>query len=86
MALVSCPECQRQVSNMAPACPQCGYPIAGQRTAASVNRHEMHVVKQEHGTFQKEFGTQMGKFAVQAIGWTITLIVCLFLIFLASMK
>lgn len=28
MALIHCPECQAQVSNQAPACPQCGYPIA----------------------------------------------------------
>lgn len=27
MALISCPECGRQVSSMAPACPECGYPI-----------------------------------------------------------
>jgi hypothetical protein len=28
MALMKCPECQREVSSLAPACPQCGYPIA----------------------------------------------------------
>lgn len=28
MALFNCPECQKQVSDQAPACPQCGYPIA----------------------------------------------------------
>lgn len=28
MALISCPECQHQVSTKAAACPQCGYPIA----------------------------------------------------------
>ncbi|NUN94545.1 MAG: zinc-ribbon domain-containing protein [Candidatus Omnitrophica bacterium] len=27
MALVSCPECQREVSNVATACPHCGYPL-----------------------------------------------------------
>ena len=28
MALISCPECSSQVSDKAPACPQCGVPIA----------------------------------------------------------
>ncbi|NNF87976.1 MAG: DUF4190 domain-containing protein [Acidimicrobiia bacterium] len=27
MALISCPECSREVSDRAPACPNCGYPI-----------------------------------------------------------
>lgn len=27
MALILCPECQRQVSNLALICPGCGYPI-----------------------------------------------------------
>ena len=29
MALITCPDCQRQVSDLAVACPQCGRPIAG---------------------------------------------------------
>jgi hypothetical protein len=29
MALVACPECGREVSDQAPACPHCGYPIRG---------------------------------------------------------
>lgn len=29
MALIKCPECGRQVSNQASACPNCGYPIKG---------------------------------------------------------
>lgn len=27
MSLISCPECQQQVSDQAPACQQCGYPL-----------------------------------------------------------
>jgi ribosomal protein L37E len=27
MALIVCPECKRQVSDKAKACPNCGYPI-----------------------------------------------------------
>ena len=29
MALIRCPECQREVSDKAPACPGCGYPLYG---------------------------------------------------------
>jgi len=29
MALIKCPECGKQVSNQARACPNCGYPISG---------------------------------------------------------
>jgi len=28
MALITCPECGAQVSDAAPACPKCGYPMA----------------------------------------------------------
>lgn len=28
MALIACPECTRQISEKAIACPSCGYPIA----------------------------------------------------------
>lgn len=29
MALIRCPECGKEISNKAEACPNCGYPIAG---------------------------------------------------------
>lgn len=28
MALISCPECRAEVSEFAPACPRCGFPIS----------------------------------------------------------
>lgn len=28
MALIKCPECEREISSMATSCPQCGYPIS----------------------------------------------------------
>jgi uncharacterized membrane protein YdbT with pleckstrin-like domain len=34
MALINCPECGKQVSSEAPACPGCGYPIAEKRPQA----------------------------------------------------
>ena len=27
MALISCPECYHEVSDLAPMCPHCGYPV-----------------------------------------------------------
>ena len=35
MALIRCPECQREVSVKAPACPGCGYPMPGMGTPIS---------------------------------------------------
>lgn len=33
MALISCPECRREVSSAAPTCPACGYPVAAEQKA-----------------------------------------------------
>ena len=33
MALISCPECGKQISDQAPACIHCGYPLPKQPTA-----------------------------------------------------
>lgn len=35
MALMSCPECQREISTRAATCPSCGYPIASDKAQAS---------------------------------------------------
>lgn len=35
MALLTCPECSRGVSNEASACPQCGYPVSKMRARAA---------------------------------------------------
>ena len=37
MALISCPECERQVSDRAQACPQCGYPLSSTAERGSTN-------------------------------------------------
>lgn len=36
MALITCPECAKSVSDKAPACPGCGAPIAGAPVRAEV--------------------------------------------------
>ncbi len=38
MALVSCPECNKEISNLAAACPHCGYPIEKSPTIPSPNK------------------------------------------------
>jgi hypothetical protein len=37
MALINCPECGAQVSDAAPACPKCGYPIATAAASAGTS-------------------------------------------------
>ena len=36
MTLINCPECNKQVSDSAPSCPNCGVPIASAREIRSV--------------------------------------------------
>lgn len=35
MALIVCPECKKNISDMAGACPHCGYPTEGKKSGAS---------------------------------------------------
>lgn len=37
MALIRCPDCQKDVSDAAPACPGCGRPVADQGAATRQN-------------------------------------------------
>jgi uncharacterized membrane protein YdbT with pleckstrin-like domain/endogenous inhibitor of DNA gyrase (YacG/DUF329 family) len=39
MALINCPECGREVSREATACPQCGYPVAERLADAATPAH-----------------------------------------------
>jgi hypothetical protein len=43
MALINCPDCDKQVSSNAPTCPNCGAPIAG--TTPSHTDHEVAVTQ-----------------------------------------
>src|SRR5262245_9112134 len=40
MALIDCPECGRQVSTAAQACPSCGFPLAAQRAQPATARDD----------------------------------------------
>jgi uncharacterized membrane protein YvbJ len=44
MALISCPECGKQISNAANSCPHCGFPICNQATS---NKSEEKTVRPE---------------------------------------
>lgn len=68
MALIICPECSRQVSEHAPNCPHCGYPIAGNpictRTSAgsatnasTVSRPGEEIVLERSSTRNSASGT-----------------------------
>lgn len=41
MALMSCPECGKEVSDKAIACPNCGYPINNKELKPDTNNHVM---------------------------------------------
>jgi len=36
MALIPCPECGREISNLAPSCPQCGTPVASKKETQEI--------------------------------------------------
>lgn len=68
MALIICPECSRQVSEHAPNCPHCGYPIAGNSlctrpaargayTPASTPPQEEEIVLERSATKQSAHGS-----------------------------
>jgi len=39
MALISCPECEKEISDKAASCPSCGAPISNNSEAALGNQH-----------------------------------------------
>ena len=48
MALITCPECGKKVSDLAKTCPDCGYPIAAMNPAGTV------MIKFANGIFGKQ--------------------------------
>lgn len=47
MALINCPECEKQVSNEAKRCPNCGYPFSDKKTLFS--RLDINLSKEKKG-------------------------------------
>ena len=51
--LIKCPECGKEVSNMAPTCPHCGVPIAGHYTSQTANSASTRQQQNEPETQKK---------------------------------
>ena len=51
MAIINCPECKTQVSNMAEKCPQCAYPIN------VANKNNNITVEAKEGCFLQTLNT-----------------------------
>lgn len=47
MALINCPECGKQISDKAPACPNCGYPLDLYRKEKEAEEQELAQQKKE---------------------------------------
>jgi len=67
LKLINCPDCDRLISQDAPACPGCGRPIAEASPPRSDEPYfppprevHSHVTTQETGTFEKGFGCAFG--------------------------
>ncbi len=46
MAIINCPECKSEISNQAPNCPKCGFPIS-----MGFNKPQQIVIKKNEGCF-----------------------------------
>ncbi|MBQ9270191.1 MAG: zinc ribbon domain-containing protein [Oscillospiraceae bacterium] len=54
MALIRCPECNREISDQAAACPGCGYPLI--RTSPDETEEKLAAVKARDRLFLKRTG------------------------------
>lgn len=52
MALVQCPECGKQVSDQAAACPECAYPIGGPPASVAVHSSRVISTKRAGGIWE----------------------------------
>ncbi len=60
MTLISCPECGKDVSDMAPSCPCCGFPVAEgirQQVADITEEYSAKSARQQHAAARlKDWG------------------------------
>lgn len=80
MALITCPECGKQISEATPACPHCGYQLTVSQMAEKVNptKIEAVVVNKSKGIF-----TAIGSVAIlilSPIGFALFIIPGIFLV------
>jgi len=55
MALINCPECNKEISDKAPACPGCGSPIAAAKESAGSGVPQLQTIQET----SKQLKTQM---------------------------
>src|SRR2546425_8362560 len=60
MALIKCPECERDVSDKATVCPHCGYPV----TPTAQGARPVQVIEQTGKVWK----------AIRALGWLLILV------------
>jgi hypothetical protein len=65
MALMSCPECGKQVSDKAAACPHCGAPIAASSSSAAPRAGEPRA---EHGEPVEVYNPRQDQFLTRNRG------------------
>ncbi|GEM_PF-2600390 len=81
MALIKCPECGKEVSTSAAACPHCGYPMQKATGVQSVAKKARHLAPE--GPQELEWVTKW-KGKVNAVRLTWALILCGFLLALLT--
>lgn len=69
MALIHCPECGREISDKASACPGCGYPIAPDSTAST--NAALEAARERDKKFLKQAGLVLllGIIAILLFAW-----------------
>ena len=65
MSLIKCPECGKEISDKAVACPHCGYPVGNEFTSASNSKEETALIEESFPGFPTVIN--VGK---QVVNWT----------------
>lgn len=78
MALVTCPDCSKQISDAAQACPDCGRPMKAQAAAPAGPAEPVRVITSEDAVTTRSRG------CADLIIWPLLLGVVIGLIWLAS--
>ncbi len=61
MALINCPECQKEVSNNAYTCPNCGFPISGEKNEENIDgAPQVEKIENEQSTLVIDKGKVIG--------------------------
>ena len=53
MALIKCPECNKEVSDCAEACPHCGYPLKKKPVTSNLDDRATRIIESEYNARYK---------------------------------